>query len=270
MNATKTRRRQIATKPEQALAATIDFKGKYVDSLLESAAARLKIEDGLPDAQSYLREIKRRRAEGIKAKWGMSVAKYERLQRKASAILRAFSTGYSMGDSKRLLIDGKAFREDSTCQSYARSCAWEPTHGSVVIVLTLRQLQDIELVEGVWTLRGKDNKAKWLQASGGKGTYSVRLVSGFLIGRSHGTTIEECEALERGKAVRVEGGVKYLTRFVGLGDRRAAGACEPGVLAFCERHGLDPTMGYRLDYLMGLNDATARPYLEALARRLSR
>jgi hypothetical protein len=264
---TTTTKKLIKTRVEKELAAEVDFAGKYLDSLLNKAAEYLKIEDPKSyTAADYLREVKRRYAVRVQKEWGVSVPKFERMQRKAREILRGFSTGYSMGERKALSIDGKTICVVDNCQRYAKSCKWQPTHGSFTIFFSLKSFNAIEMIEGVWTIRKKGNACSWLQESGSKGKYSVQLVDGFLIGRSHARSIRECEALEKRKAQDAIGNVRFLDRFVGLMDRHIVGACEPGVMAFCVRHGLDHNMGYRIGYLLELGDTTALPYLERLAR----
>jgi len=270
MMATKARK-LIKTKAERTLSDKLDFRGKYLDSLLAKAAQNLKLESPLPDAASYLREIDRRLAESVKTKWGINLSEYRKLRAKAEQILRNFSTGYSMGERKRLIIGEYTLCEIDNTREYANSSRYKATHGDLRINLTLQQLRQIELIEGVWTQRLKGNQAWWLQSSGQKHKHAVKWVKGFLVGASHGATLEECRALESKKAIRTdEGEIKRLDRFVGLQDRVTAGACEAGVLAFCQRHNLDPSMGYRMDYLLQLDDPTAKPYIGILARRLKR
>ncbi len=267
---TKTRK-LIKTKAERMLADKLDFRGKYLDSLLAKALQNLKLESPLPDAASYLRAMQLRRAERIKAKWGMGVRAFERLREKGRQILRDFSTGYSMGEWKTIEIGGEVFLRVDNTREYATSSRYKATHGDLTIRIDLLSLRKIERIQGVWTIRRAGNRASWLQSESSKNRYRIRWVHGFLVGASHGASIEECRALEEKKAIRTdEGEIKRLDRFVGLQDRVTAGACEAGVLAFCQRHNLDPSMGYRMDYLLQLDDPTAKPYIGILARRLAR
>ncbi len=260
---TKTRKK-LRSPAELKLADITGFNGKYLDSLLAKAAQVLKID--LPNVASYLREVKRREAALAKEKWGLSLRKHQDLQQKGKQILRSFSSGYSMGDRKTLVINGNTFCSLSSCQTHAKSCKWAPLHGEVTIRLSMKQLKSLELIEGVWTIRGKDNACSWLACEGFQRKFRVVIAEGFLVGTSHGKLLAECEASEAVKAEKLREAAKSLFRFVGIIDRLSAGACEPGVLSFCSRHGLDPSMGYRLDYLFGLNDPVARPYLDRLAR----
>jgi hypothetical protein len=272
---TKTKK-TITTAEERKLAEIVGFSGKYVSSLLESAAKYCQLEGDarLADAKSYIKEINRRHAEWVEAKWGMTPRKYKLLQAKAKSILQSFRTGYSMGEVKRLLVDGKEFCEVDNCQSYAKSCKYTPTHGELVIRLKMHELRAIEKIEGVWTVRRKGTRADWLKSHGTKGSYRVEFCGGHLVGTSHGATVEECNALEaekeRIKSDAATEAARFSKRFVGFEDRRIAGACEAGVLAFCERHNLDPEMGYRVDYLLSLGDEVAKRYLDRLSRLLHR
>ena len=268
---TKTRK-EIKTKAEIELARRINFRGQYVDSLRFAGEKHLKIKGGnsLLDVRSILKEMDRRHAETVKADWGLSLAVYKKLRDKASQLLRGFTTGYSMGEVKQIVIGEKPFLTVYNTREYARSSKFKATHGELIVKITLAELRRIECVEGVWTVRLSGGKAKWLVAKGLKGNCRIGWAQGYLVGSSHGKTFEECQLLEAGKAVREDGKVRRLDRFIGLKDRIIAGACEAGVLAFCARHGLNPDFGYRIDYLMGLNDDIAASYLNRVARMLER
>lgn len=273
---TKTTKKTITTADERKLAEIVGFAGKYVSSLLESAAKYCKLggDARLGDAKSYLKEIERRHAEWVRKAWDMTPRKYKDLQAKAKSILRSFSTGYSMGEIKRLVVDGKEFCTVDNTHEYKGGCKYKAQHGELTIRLKTHELRAIELVEGVWTVRRKGNQASWIMSQGTKSRYSVGVCTGYLIGTSHGSTVAECEALEaekeRSKADAITEQARYLHRFIGFDDRRIAGACIDGVAAFCQRHNLNPDMGYRIDYLLGLGDDTAKRYLDRLARLLHR
>lgn len=259
----------IKNKAEVELARRIGFRGKYVLTLLESAAKHLKLEgeNRLSDAKAYLREMDRRHAAKIKEVWNLSPRTYARLREKAREILRSFTSGYSMGEHKQLVIDSyRSFVRVDNTREYARSSRYKALHGELTVTMNLTELRNIERIEGVWTVRCGNGKAKWLKATGAKSHCRVGWVYGYCVGSSHGASLEECHLLEAGKAVRAEDGkVKRLDRFVGLRDRVFAGACEAGVLAFCQRHQLNPEFGYRIDFLVSLGDETANQYLRRLA-----
>jgi hypothetical protein len=271
---TKTKtRKQIKTKAEIELARRINFRGQYVDSLRLAGEKYLKIAGGgsLLDVQSILQEINRRHAAAVKSDWGMSPASYKKLRDKAAQILRGFTTGYSMGEVKKLVIGEKPFLTVDNTREYARSSKYTATHGELIVTISLAELRKIECVEGVWTVRLAGGQAQWLRAKGLKGNCRIGWVKGYLVGSSHGATLDECQLLEAGKATRGDDGkIKRFDRFIGLRDRVAAGACEAGVLAFCERHGLNPDFGYRIDYLLSLKDDLAASYLNRVARLLKR
>ena len=268
---TKTKK-LVKTKAEVTLANKLSFKGKYVDSLLEAAARHCKLEgERLPNAQSYLALIARQRAERIKAKWGLSVPAFDQLIAKGKQILADFRTGYSMGEHKTIEVGDDWFLKVDDTREYSRSTRYKATHGDLKIRIDLLSLRKIERIHGVWTVRRSGHRASWLQSRGTKGTYEVYWVHGYFVGSSHGATLEECQLLEAGKVTRDDNGkIKRFDRFIGFRDRITAGACEAGVLAFCERHGLDPDLGYRIDYLLSLKDDIAASYLTRVARLLKR
>ncbi len=263
----------LTTKAERDLAESIGFKGRYLSKLLQEAAKYCKFQGGqcLPDAASYLREIARQHAVKVKQQWGMSVRQYNLLQKKANWLLRSFSTGYSMGELRRLVVDGKDFCVDDNRRYYSKSYRFSAKHGEITVQLTLQDLKNIRRIEGVWTVRRKGTAASWLESRSSLSKYQVTMVDGHLVGTSHGKTVAECHGLEAGKAIRNDTGeVKFLNRFIGFADRRLAGACEIGVRAFCDRHNLNIDFGYRIDFLLSLNDNIAVPYLDRLAKKLQR
>jgi hypothetical protein len=274
---TKTKK-TIATKDERKLAEIVGFNGKYIASLLTAAAKYCNLEGDarLPDAKSYLREIERQHAEWIKAQWGMTPRKYKDLQAKAKSILNSFRTGYSMGEEKILVLDGKNFCFVDNCREYSGGCKYKAQHGTLTIRLKMHELRAIEKIEGVWTVRRKGTQADWLRSHGAKGSYRVEFFPGFLVGTSHGATVEECNALEAEKAESMARSLDAakreklsLSRFIGFDHRRIAGACDAGVTAFCERNGLNRDYGYRIDYLLGLGDEVAKRYLMIIARSIA-
>lgn len=270
---TKTKKTEIrGTKDETRLVSILEFRGKYLDSLLDAANKHLKLEGDakLPTVAACLKEIDRRKAADIMNKWGISVRKHRNLHRKARLILRSFDPGYSMGELKIMCLEGKEFAKVSTCREYAKSSQYKAKHGYFVLDMKMHELRAAELIEGVWTVRLRGNKARWMEASGSKQHFRVKWVEGYLVGTSHGKTLEEATALDAGKAIRTEDGIALVNRFIGFDHRTWAHACEAGVMAFCQRHGLNPEMGYRIGYLLSLKDPTAEPYLMRIARIFGR
>jgi len=273
MATTKTKK-TITTANERKLAEIVGFKGKYVRSLLDASAKYTNL--FLGDAKSYLKAIDRQHADWVRKTWDMTPRKYKDLQAKAKSILRSFSTGYSMGETKRLIVDGKVFCLVDNTHEYKGGCKYKAQHGELMIGLKMHELRAIEKIEGVWTVRRKGTQADWLTSHGTKRSYKVEFFRGHFVGTSHGTTIEECNALEATKAeslARSLDAVKReklsLFRFVGFDHRRIAGACEAGVTAFCERNGLNREYGYRIDYLLGLGDEVSKRYLMVIARSIA-
>jgi len=253
----------ISTKAEHKLAALIDFSGKYVETLIQSAKKRF---DGDTVAE-LLRSHDEKERTYARNNFGISLPKYRRLQTKAVAILRSFSAGYSMGESKTLIIrrntqcDLTFYTDISSCVEYAKSSKYRAMHGSFGVVLTVDQLDALERIEGVWTIRHKNNRAIYLQSSGRKQGFCVRPVHGYLVGTSHGKSIEECERLEVKKLEQRLATEKNDAKFLGFKHAKLLGACEAGISAFCQRHNLNADFGYRLGFLKTLKDNVAEKYL---------
>ena len=202
------------------------------------------------DAKEAAR-LKKQRDKAEAKRWKMSLREYTELQQKAERILNDFHTGHSMGCYRQLRLNGKVFARYNILEEYANSSRYTPTYGGLCIDLNKAELKRIEQIEGVWTIKGKGNRAKWIESTGRKHRYEVKLVRGWLIGQSHAPTIEEAERLERLKALREKG---IDGRFIGLKHIKQAGACMVGIKAFAERHGLNLKYGYNLKYLKELED----------------
>lgn len=235
-----------------------------------------KIED--KNAKILEKEHRKKKASG----WGVSVRELGLLERKAQAILSSFWTGYSMGDYKRLLVNGHAFATKNDCRSYAKSCTFKPKRGEVTINLTMKEFRSITCIGGVWTIVGKETKAsnkvshcKVLVHSGGRGSYEVVMKNMYLTSDFHTDTIEAClvwrsEQAERlrNSRVRVNNERELLNRakelFVSFDDSLNVGNCKIGSEVFCNRYGLDKSHGYRLDYLLSLEPENT--YLKRLLK----
>jgi hypothetical protein len=181
-----------------------------------------------------------------------------------------------MGETKILYVDGKKFCRVDNTHEYKGGCKYKAQHGELTICLKMHELRAIEKIEGVWTVRRKGTQADWLRSHGAKGSYRVEFFPGYLVGTSHGSTVEECNALEAEKAESLARSLDAakreklpLSRFIGFDHRRIAGACEAGVTAFCERNGLNREYGYRIDYLLGLGDEVAKRYIMIIARSIA-
>jgi hypothetical protein len=114
------------------------------------------------------------------------------------------------------------------------------------------ELRKIELIHNIWTIKGKNHTAKWLEANGNKGNYTVNFKKGFLFGKSHGETFNEAKMLFRKSLVKIQRENLGDAKFVGLEHIKKTGACSPGIKAFIQKHSLDIKMGYNLGYLKSL------------------
>ncbi len=190
----------------------------------------------------------------------MPLKEYTRLHEKSVSLLSDFHTGHSMGCYRRLIIEGTRFAANNTAFEYPRSSKYRAKHGEIEIKLSKSELRKIEKIEGIWTIKGKGNSAKWLADSGSKYSYFVELKHGFLFGTSHAATLEEAYELERKKREAQKREALQDSKFVGIQHIRAAGACNPGIMNFANRHGLNPEFGYNVAYLKTL-DPIIKKYL---------
>jgi len=185
-------------------------------------------------------------------RWKMSYREYTELQEKAKRLLNDFDTGHSMGCYRQLFVNGMLFAENDQLGEYANSCKYSPTYGAVNISLNKTQLRQIERVQGVWTIKTGESTAKWLESFGLKHRYSVDMVKGYLVGQSHGETLEEALNRDAVKQAQLKRDRLKNAKFVGVKHIKQAGACEIGIKMFAERHGLNPEFGYNLGYLKSL------------------
>ena len=189
-------------------------------------------------------------------KWKMSVKKHKALKEKARSILGFFHTGHSMGCYRNIYINKKHFYSDNILDEYSNSCKYRPTYGAVKIVLSKTELEKIENIEGVWTIKGKAHAAKWLDTRGYKGRFEVFLKHGFLFGDTHGDTLEQAKADFAKKIAARKAEKMKNTKFVGVEHVRKTGACMAGIKAFADRHGLNLEYGYNLGYLKSLENSS--------------
>lgn len=177
----------------------------------------------------------------------VSYKTYLKLKEKSGIILDMFRTGYSMGEYKSMHVKGTyVIFNKHILRTYSRSCKYKPTYGSIKIVLSLSELKSIQIIEGVPTIKLKNNRCKWLQSSGNKGGYGVSWEYGWLVGKSHSAvSLAHALELDRARTIKLLSG----KRFVGYQDLKAIGACDPGIVAFCTRFGLNSDYGYSVEYL---------------------
>lgn len=285
-------KKQITTKIEKQLASLVsDDRTKLVATLLKQAALhcrtynqlhKLEVESDFKfetakEALSQVKKIEFLRTQKEAKNFGLSVAEFKRLQKKARLILRDFNTGYSMGDGKNLYIKGKkgsfAFRDDT--QEYAKSCRYSATHGQVSITLSLTDLRELEQIQGVWTRRFKNNQVKFLDNSGKKWNHKVVYLDGFLFGDSHAMTSKEARNLDRrnriekAKAERREQ-LDAITRelaenvFIGWDDIRKT-SCEAASNKFVKTHGLEKDFGYNVQFLQSIADENQKRFIQNAA-----
>jgi hypothetical protein len=187
-----------------------------------------------------------------------------------------YSTGHSMGCSKRISICGikgnYCVKSTSTCTDYAKSCSYKAIHGSINITFSIAEIKELvknyefQSIGGVDTFveksNGKIKKAIWLSGKGNKNTYFVEKTNGFLTSNYHGFTVAECETWRKNQAIRLKMSRMtseqktdlLMARFVGLQHSKKVGNCEVGTKEFAKRHGLDLKMGYQVSYLISLED----------------
>lgn len=251
--------------PAYALQNKVGFTGKYVESLIKSA--NKSGYDGttvVEVTKNYKRKLKESQTKQAK-KFNLSYKKYVELNAKAYNLLSFFSTGHSMGCYRSLEIKvGKEFKTLTTNNNldrYANSCKWRPTYGNITIKLTAKELDALQNIEGIWTIVNSDGSAKWLKSAGNKNTYEVVWGNGFVVGVSHSTiSLSDAENLERIKRQAIVNAEQNDRKFIGISHVQKTGACMTGIEAFCNRHGLDCSMGYNLAFLKSLNDKIAERY----------
>lgn len=230
-----------------------------------------RLRDGLTKLHNKAAKARRRNAEAASAKsYGMSVASYRRAREGALSIARDVKVGYSMGHIVMVYIDDHdlpIYKHDTT-EEYSRSCKYKATHGECRIRMTKRDLLRTECIGGIGTVilgGGKVKKAKWIRNVGKHSSHSVEWVHGYVTGTYHSLTMEGALEWRKGEAERLfqrraerrserERIEAASLRFVGIDACLSAGMCEAGVRSFCQRHRLNPTHGYRIDYLLSLMD----------------
>lgn len=203
----------------------------------------------------------------------ISVKKYRELKQKANEICKLFDAGYSMGGTIILyctkgLLRNK-FGSYSNCQEYAKTSRYKATHGYNEIYLTIKELDQIEIIGGVPTIKlSKDKISECLNlVSKGKNKhYQIYFEKGFITKTFHGVTYQECknwrekeylQQLKQRNPILATKEIERrkqdaLNKFVGFNHSIRVGNCVQGTKAFVQRHKLDANFGYKLDYLIGL------------------
>lgn len=207
----------------------------------------------------------------------ISIKKLEEIEQKSSKILECFHTGHSMGCYRELIATKRnklsfTKRHNSTLHEYANSSRYRATYGDLRLRISFQELEKLEKIEGIWTIKTGKGKAKWLEERGSKQYHQVIWVEGWLYKDSHSTvSFAAAKLLQRKKDELLK--QKELTekeliqqnkRFVGVKHIKALGACDAGIKAFCQRHNLNSENGYNLGYLKSLNDSYATRYLNSL------
>lgn len=188
-----------------------------------------------------------------------------KLESKAFDIASYMDSGYSMGSVVKIYIKGyyKPFViYDNTTTYTSSKWSGRETHGSVSFTFTKKELREIEKIEGVWTVKEKGLRAKWIGFLGHKNNFKVFWDYGYLIGSSHGKSKGQALEIQRVKEKAFKG--KFTDKdFIGKKDLESIGACWPGIKAFCRKHDLNPEYGYCIGYLKDLN-GEGTPYFNKL------
>ena len=200
----------------------------------------------------FWKEENKRIAKGF----GLSVTEYKMLKTKAFSVLEAFNTGHSMGCHKFVHINNTIFARKNETFEYSISSKYRANHGNVNIHLNKTELRNIELIHNIWTIKGKNHTAKWLESTGNKGSYQVNLVKGFIFGKSHGDTLLEAKATFKKSLMLQQRENLGNDKFIGLEHIKGIGACNAGIKAFIQKHNLNIDMGYNLGYLKSLEHSS--------------
>ena len=200
----------------------------------------------------------------------MSVTKYKAIKARLQAVANCFETGHSMGSVTTVRAGhykhkyaGAEFDKwkveafNDTTQTYDKSCTWKPVHGSLLIELTIKEAESVEIIGGVPTIKINEVapgifSVKVWEMEGSKGSAKIVTRNMFLAGDYHAETIEEAQTKREIAIASQKEQAKAKRRFVGLQHSEKVGNCEIGTKAFAQRHGLDIEMGYSVEYLLSL------------------
>ena len=211
------------------------------------------------------REALRQRYQPRFQKAGLS---YRNHYQKAIEICRAFrgSTGYTMGERITLHVAGHWLVSYDNTSEYAPSSKYKAKHGDLTIQMTLKEFKACQVIADIVTILEDEVKpgirrASWMHI-GDKYQHAYYFwIDGYFVEdvNFHSTSLQR--ARNRQNSITEREDIKNRT-FVGFDDARAVGNCEYGIKAFCERHKLDPEMGYRKDFLVNLEPDN--PYVQRL------
>lgn len=202
-------------------------------------------------------------------KFNMSVKEYSALKEKASILLECLNTGHSMGCYRTLRMNGEEFATNHYLATYSKSYRFEPTYGDIEVNLTKKQLREVEIIGGIPTIIGspteenpKVRHCTILKQSGSKQYYKLKWKGCYITSDFHGSSVDMCEQWRKQQAERLlnirtskNREKANLSRFVGLQHSIQVGNCKAGTEAFARKHGLNPEWGYRVDYLISLEDS---------------
>lgn len=205
---------------------------------------------------------------------GISHKRYIIILEKAQKIAKLYDAGYSMGGYINVYLKyiNRSTKKEtytyiagySNAQEYAKNCSYKAKHGSNQIYLTISEIESIEFVGNIPTIKGelvapKIYECSSLVGTGSKHNYNIVWEKGFLTSDYHASSIKQAQNWRkkmaeqllsaRRKAIDIE--AKKL-KFVGFEHSLKAGNCKSGTDAFIQRHQLDKDMGYQLGYIMSL------------------
>jgi uncharacterized protein YkuJ len=203
----------------------------------------------------------------------VSVKKYLELKDKAYDVAKCYCMGYSMGNliEVSVKVKDKTFTLNSfdTRDEYASSSKYKAIHGYYDIVLTVNELDSIQVIGGIPTIvlsKEKIAPCKCLLSNGNKNHFKIEMEDMFLTETFHGNTIESCQNWRGRETIKLkkdridkyseqvkeEIKQKKLKRFIGFQHSINVGNCETGTKMFAQKYGLDISLGYSLDYLVSL------------------
>ena len=221
----------------------VDFdKYRIVKEKLAILAVKKKHKD-------KIKNIKQAAAEkGIK----ISGKTIDKLQ--AFVANRVFDTGHSMGYTAEIFVDKASLARFIKQDTYAKTCKYRPTYGYAPIILTKKEAETIEDIEGLLTIKGEKHAARWLVSVGSKNNHKLVWQNGFCVGTSHGKTIDECIELERLKQQKAFENAKRNLKIFGIEHLQKIGACLPGIQAAAKSINIDLEKigGIRVDFALEL------------------